>query len=158
MIHRDRGDYPAALTYYEKSLKIKEFLGDRKGISQSLHEIGIIHQLCGDYPAALTCYEKSLKIAEELGDRQGIALSLGQMGRLFTKTKRYPEAFESSLAAFSILAQLQSPYAAKAVTNLKDLRKLWGKENFDNAWRTKTGHDVPDYLKDTGENPDTRKQ
>ena len=156
-IHQDRGDYPTALAHYEKSLKIKEKLDDREGIAGLLHNIGVIHQDHGDYPTAMVCYEKSLKIFEELGNRAGISLSHAQIGRLFTETKRYPEAFENFLLAILIFDQLQSPNAGTVLAYLKNLRKLWGEENFDNTWRTKTGQDVPDQLKDTGKNPDTQK-
>jgi hypothetical protein len=61
------------------------------------------------------------------------------------------------LLAILIFDQLQSPNAGTVLAYLKNLRKLWGEENFDNTWRTKTGQDVPDQLKDTGKNPDTQK-
>lgn len=86
----NRGEYDAALVNYEKSLKIKEALGDRAGVARSLHQIGIIHQDRGEYDAALCNYEKSLKIAEELGDRAGVASSHGVMGTLFRANKKIP--------------------------------------------------------------------
>ncbi|MCP4353314.1 MAG: hypothetical protein GY795_48300 [Desulfobacterales bacterium] len=48
--------------------------------------------------------------------------------------------------ALIIFAELQSPKANLAMNFLKDLRKSWGTENFDNAWKKKTGEELPDVL------------
>ncbi|MHC4559364.1 MAG: tetratricopeptide repeat protein [Planctomycetota bacterium] len=147
-IHQVCGDYSAALARYEKSLNIKEELGDRSGMASSLHHIGIIHQARGDLATALDQYEKSLNIFEELGDRAGVASSHHQMGRLFTETKKYRKAFESLFLALSILIELESPDAAKAIRSFRELRAAWGAVSFDKAWKEKTGEDVPDFIKE----------
>ncbi|MCA1564762.1 MAG: tetratricopeptide repeat protein [Acidobacteria bacterium] len=141
-----RGDYEQALDYYDRSLKIKEELGDRSGIAVSLHQIGIIHNDRGDYEKALEYYERSLKMAEELGNRSGIAISLGQIGKLFVDIGSYAEAFQRLLPALSMFVELQSPNTGIAINILKELRAKWGKENFDAAWKEAAGGDVPDWL------------
>ncbi|MBI4646407.1 MAG: CHAT domain-containing protein [Bacteroidia bacterium] len=67
IVYKDQGDYPKAAEYYEKSLKITEELGDRKGISNCLNNHGSVYYYQGDYPKAAEYYEKSMKIKEELG-------------------------------------------------------------------------------------------
>ncbi|MEK9138765.1 MAG: tetratricopeptide repeat protein, partial [Bacteroidota bacterium] len=142
-----RGEYAEALAQYEKSLKIKEELGDRAGVAGSLHQIGIIHQDRGEYAEALAQYEKSLKIKEELGDRAGVATSLGQLGQLSAQTKSYAEAFKYFLSALAAFSEIHSPYASLAIKDLQKLRGAWGEDNFDKAWKEKTGKDVPEELK-----------
>ncbi|MGA1840640.1 MAG: tetratricopeptide repeat protein [bacterium] len=92
ILYQDRGEYEKALVQYQKSLKIKEELGNRAGVSISLHQIGMIHQYRGDYEEALVQYQKSLKIKEELGDRAGVAISLHQIGMIYQERGEYKEA------------------------------------------------------------------
>jgi tetratricopeptide (TPR) repeat protein len=106
IVLQDRGDYDAALGYYEKSLKILEELGNRAGVATSLHQIGMIHQARGDYDAALAHYEKSLKIAEELGDRAGVASSLHQIGNLHYLRGDYDAALAQYEKSLKILEEL----------------------------------------------------
>lgn len=130
----------------------------RKTQSILIHNLGILLQERGDYPKALEFYEKSLKITEELGDPASLAATLGQMGKLFTETKKYPQAFEKLLSSLSIFSDLQSPYAKMALSDLKNLREHWGAENFDKAWREKTGQSVPDWLKEAPRKPKEHKK
>ena len=76
--------YDKAVEYYLKSLKIREELGDKNGMTKSYHNIGFIHQEQGSfakdpkirmdkYDKAIEYYLKSLKIREEMGDKNGIA-------------------------------------------------------------------------------------
>ena len=51
-----RGDYTRAIDYYTRSLKIKEEIGDKKGIATSLNNIGNIYVDQGDYAKALDYY------------------------------------------------------------------------------------------------------
>jgi len=41
LIHQDQGNYQEAVKLYQQSLKIKEELGDKSGISSTLHQLGI---------------------------------------------------------------------------------------------------------------------
>jgi predicted ATPase len=82
LIHKARGDYAAALEWYEKSVAIKEALGDRAGLATSYNNIASVHYARGDYAAALEWYEKSVAIQEALGDRAGLATTLHNMGHV----------------------------------------------------------------------------
>jgi tetratricopeptide (TPR) repeat protein len=132
---------------YEKSLTIKEEIGDRAGVATSLHQIGRIHETGGDHSTALVIYEKARKILEELGDRANVAISHGAMGRLLANLQCYQEAFEHSLQALLIYLALESPNRTLAIEDLQNLRAKWGKKKFDAAWQQATGEAVPEWLK-----------
>ncbi len=91
IIHRLQGNYPRALEYYQKSLKIDEELGDRNGMSYCYGNIGIIHHIQGNYPRALEYYQKSIKITEELGDRKGMSISYNNIGLIYWNQGNYPK-------------------------------------------------------------------
>jgi tetratricopeptide (TPR) repeat protein len=98
-----QGDYEAALSQYDHSLKMAEKLGDPEGIAISLHEIGNLYYQRGEYEAALSLYERSQKIFEELDHRMGVASSLHQMGRTQAELGEYDAAlslYEQSLKMF----------------------------------------------------------
>ena len=103
---QNRGDYAAALEQYEKSLQMKEELGDRAGVSSSLHQIGMIHQHRGDYDPALEQYKKSLQIKEELGNRAGVSSSLHQIGIIHQHRGDYDAALEQYEKSLQIKEEL----------------------------------------------------
>jgi len=91
-IYDSQGDIPKALEYFHKSLKIREDIGDKKGIAISLNNIGNIYKNQGDIPKALEYFHKSLIISEEIGNKQGIALSLNNIGRIYNNKGEIPKA------------------------------------------------------------------
>src|ERR1035437_9537346 len=72
-----KGNYPKALDYYFKTLKVKEEIGNKNSIAATLGNIGIVYRNQVDYPKALDYYFKALKMAEELGNKNLIAIHLG---------------------------------------------------------------------------------
>jgi tetratricopeptide (TPR) repeat protein len=156
MVHQHRGDYEKALAYYERARKIAEELGDRVGVSKSLHQIGNIHYLRRDYERALCLYEQARKIEEEIGDRLSSAISHGQMGQLLKRTGHYTQALEHSLEALSICMSLKVPQVRSAMNDFRDLRRAWGPQGFDEAWRQKTGEDPPQWLRQSTEGEEER--
>jgi len=78
-----KGDYPKALDYLLRALKIDEEQKNKTGIASRLGSIGSVYWNQGDYEKALDHYLKALKMNEELGDEKGVATNLGNMGSVF---------------------------------------------------------------------------
>ena len=91
---QNHGDISKALEYYHKSLKIREEIKDKEGISASLNNIGAIYDNHGDILKALEYYHKSLKIQEEIKDKKGIAISLNNIGGIYDSQGDIPKALE----------------------------------------------------------------
>ncbi|MBL4625580.1 MAG: tetratricopeptide repeat protein, partial [Flavobacteriales bacterium] len=51
-------------------LKIKEEIGDKKGVAYSLNNIGFIYKHQGDLPQALSYYLRCLRLREEIGEKK----------------------------------------------------------------------------------------
>ena len=64
--YRDDYDYSKSVEYYERSLRIKEDLGDIRNISKTLNNMGNVYFLMGDYTSSVEQYNKSIKIKEQL--------------------------------------------------------------------------------------------
>lgn len=93
-VHDEHGDMPLALTYYQKSLKLREEIGDQRGISDAYNDIGFVHKSQGNIPLALECYQKSLNIAEKIGDMEGAAHSYNNIGVVHYNQGDVPLALE----------------------------------------------------------------
>ena len=70
---KNKGNYPKALEYQLKSLKLNEEIGDKKNMSACCNSIGIIYFNQANYPKALEYYLMSLKICEETVNAKGLA-------------------------------------------------------------------------------------
>jgi len=91
---QNRGNYEAALDYYQRSLKIEEEFGNMAGVASSLHQLGRVQQDRGNYDDALDYYQRSLKISEEIGDVAGVASSLHQTGTMQYLRGDYDDALD----------------------------------------------------------------
>jgi tetratricopeptide (TPR) repeat protein len=79
IIEHDQGNPTEARRLLQRSLKIKEDLGDQRGQAASLHQLSIIERAQGNPAEARRLLQRSLKIKEDLGDQRGQATSLHQL-------------------------------------------------------------------------------
>ena len=92
--HSEMGDYVKAMEIYTPALKQAEELGDKRGMGQTLNNIGVVYWYKGDYDTALEYYDKSLKIKEELADKLGMGQTLGNIGLVHANKGEYDTALE----------------------------------------------------------------
>lgn len=62
MAYRNQGNYPLALEYNQKCLKVKEKVKGKESIdiASTLNNIGLIYYGQGNYPLALEYYQQCL--------------------------------------------------------------------------------------------------
>jgi tetratricopeptide (TPR) repeat protein len=97
--YHTKANYPMALGYYLKALKIDEGLNNKKGIASRLGNIGIVYKQQGNYPKALEYYLKALKIGEELEDKNIIATQFGNIGNVYYSKGNYTKSLDYYLSA-----------------------------------------------------------
>ena len=112
-----RGEYPKALEYYTLGLKIDEQIGDQKGISNCLNNIGLIYVILGDYPKALDYYTQGLKIDEQMGDQKGVAASLNNIGIIYNDQGDFPKALDYYTQSLKIKEQIGDQKGVAASLN-----------------------------------------
>lgn len=78
-----KSDYPRALDYYLRALKLREEILNKQGIATSLNNIGNIYYYLKDYQKGIDYYLRSLKMQEEIGNKYGIAMSLNNIGNSY---------------------------------------------------------------------------
>ena len=92
IVYYYQGDFPKALDYYFKALKMAEEIGSKSNINAVLNNIGAIYQDQRDYSNALDYFLKALKIAEEISDKNRIAKHLGNIGIIYFYKGDYSNA------------------------------------------------------------------
>ena len=74
--------------YYERSLAIRQAIGDRRGEGVMLNNIGGIYSGLGQYQQALGYYERSLVILQATKTQAEIGTSLSNIGRLYAQQEQ----------------------------------------------------------------------
>ncbi|CAF1023362.1 unnamed protein product [Adineta steineri] len=104
-IKDDQGEYQEALTYYEKSLAIKQktLPSNHLNLAHSYNNIGSVYYNMGDYPKALSYYEKTLAIQQQSlpSNHPDLGMSYNNIGSVYGQMGDYPKAlsyFEKDLA------------------------------------------------------------
>ena len=141
--YETQGNYVEALNAQFSALKIREEIGDKSGISYSIHYIGDIYfgqselsvkiSAKEDYNnKALNEFFKSLQIAEEVNDVKSIANTLNCIGNSYRESKQYTTALEYYGKAVSIREQIGDKINLS--TTLVNIGKLYLKqENYSTA-------------------------
>lgn len=112
-----RSDYPKAIEYFTKSLKIKEEIGNKEGIATALNNIGIIYYDQSDYANALDYYTRSLKIRKEIGDKNGIAASYNNIGVVYSDQGDYANAIAVYTKGLKIREELGDKKGISSIFN-----------------------------------------
>ncbi|MBI4945736.1 MAG: tetratricopeptide repeat protein [Bacteroidetes bacterium] len=127
-----KGDYPKALDYYLKALKINEEMLSKaqnlsekqtaqQGIATRFGNIGNVYNNQADYSKALDYYLKALKIDEELNNKNGIAKHLSNIGNVYCNQDNYPKALDYDFKALKMAEELGKGIAT--ITTLKQRNK-----------------------------------
>ncbi|CAF1414160.1 unnamed protein product [Adineta steineri] len=107
---KDRqGEFPEALTYFEKSLAIKQktLPSNNPNLANSYYSIGIVYSQMGDYPRALSSHEKALAIRQQSlpSNHPNLGASYNNIGIVYRKMRDYPKALSSYEKALAIQQQ-----------------------------------------------------
>ncbi|MCB9364930.1 MAG: tetratricopeptide repeat protein [Flavobacteriales bacterium] len=93
-IYKQRGAIAKALTYYHKSLKIREENNDTTGMATSLTNLGVIYLKQGDTIKALDYYSQGYELRKKTKSKNGMALSLNNIGYIYRCQGKFKEAME----------------------------------------------------------------
>ncbi len=100
------GDYAAALKYYEKGIKISEYLGDVSSKGALLNTIGLVYFNTGKLKEALAHYEEAFALMRKIGDRKGEANALGNQGLVCWALGEYSKALEQLQESHKIFGEI----------------------------------------------------
>ena len=73
------GDMESAKKMFEESLKIRTDIGDKKGMSEALFNLGYLAHEVGEIKEARKYHTESLKMCEDIGDKEGSAANFNRL-------------------------------------------------------------------------------
>jgi tetratricopeptide (TPR) repeat protein len=101
----NKSNYPKAVDYYLKALKINEEIKDKQGIGLSYNNIGVIYYYQSDFQKALEYYLKALKTREEIGNKKEIASSYGNIGIVYQQQSDFSKALQYFFKALKLFEE-----------------------------------------------------
>ena len=119
-----------ALIYFEKALRIRREVGDRRGEGVTLNNLGLVYNALGKQQEALSYFQQALDIRRKVGDRRGEGMALWNIGALYFERSRYDVALACFLLAKGIFEEVLSPKRDNVQKWIDDLRGKVGEEEF----------------------------
>jgi two-component system, NarL family, sensor histidine kinase UhpB len=101
-----QGNYPEGLKNSLLALKIREEIGDKKGISDTEYNLGNIYYSQHNYDEALKHYKVSLKLSEELGIKRDISSVYNTIGAVYFAQHKYADALKTYMVSLKITEEL----------------------------------------------------
>ncbi len=106
-----QGDYAQARRFAEENLALFRALGDKRGIANTLSNLGAMANEQEDYARAKQLLTESLDLRREIGDTWGIAVALNNLAMAVEGEGDYAQAaalYAESLARFQELSDKSS--------------------------------------------------
>jgi tetratricopeptide (TPR) repeat protein len=94
LLYRDKGEWERAIEYYERSLAIKEKVGDEHGMATTFNNLGEVYRVKGEWDRAIEYYEKDLAICKKVGDEHGMATTFNNLGSVYQDRGEWEQAIE----------------------------------------------------------------
>ena len=115
----DLGEWDTAVQYYEKSLEIKEKMGDIHGMAMTYGNLGLVYYSKGEWDTAVEYYEKSLEISEKIGDIHGMGTTYGNLGSVYYSKGEWDTAVKYYEKSLEIFEEIKDIYGmAQTYNNL----------------------------------------
>ena len=127
VIYWYKGELEKARECHEESLRIRETLGDKEGVSIAFNNLGLVFWTKGNLEKATDYYKRSLAIYEELEDENGVSRVLNNLANISSsrgELKQALEYHEQSLAIKERIASKQD--VAMSLINIGVIYRLKG--------------------------------
>ncbi len=128
------GNYPKALEYYLRAVKIYKQTQQTQNEALLLQQVGHIYVEFGDYEQGLFYHAEALKIYEKINQPLGIATVTGYLGQAYLQSKNLDFAKENFEKAIELAEKSNNPrIVAINQINLGDW--AFAKQNYAQALR-----------------------
>ncbi len=105
-----QSNYPKALEYQLKALKLSESLNQERAVGNILGNIGNIYSDQKQYEKAIEYYLKSLKVGRKLGNKYDMSIDLRNIAIVYSKKGDAYKQLEYSMMALSTSKQLGNDF------------------------------------------------
>lgn len=112
-------DNSKAIACGTRVMELAEKLNYKKGVAQSLHNIGVAYINIEKAQKALEYYQKSLKIRDEIGDKKDIYVSYNNIGNTYDLLGDKKTAIEYHIKALRLMEEKKDTlYMAISLNNI----------------------------------------
>jgi tetratricopeptide (TPR) repeat protein len=143
----NRGNVVEAERYHREALRLNEAAGDRSGIANTYHSLGLVAFEARRLDDAESLLKKSLKIKGELSDARGRALSYGQLGLVFEVKGDSKQALDYTVRSANLYLEHPDPGARRAMLHLVRLTEKFGMAELQASWKRTFLEELPPDLK-----------
>jgi tetratricopeptide (TPR) repeat protein len=106
MVYQAKGEWERAIEYYERSLAIKEKVGDEHGMATTLNNLGSVYKAKGEWERAIEYFERSLAILEKVDDEYRVATVFNNLGSVYQAKGEWERAIEYCERSLAILEKV----------------------------------------------------
>ena len=104
--HMHLAEYETAMEFYQRSLTIRQEIGDKSGEGRTLNNISQVYDARGDYETALEYLKRSLTNMQEIGDKFGEGATLNNIAGIYHARGDYETAMEFYQRSLTIRQQI----------------------------------------------------
>jgi len=127
VIHWYKGDIERAMECHQESLRIRQDLGDKEGVSVAFNNLGLVFWTKGDLDQAAEYYNKSLVIYEELNDENGVSRVLNNLANISSSKGDLDQALRYHQQSLDIKKRIASKQdIATSLINIGVIHRLKG--------------------------------
>ncbi len=127
-----RGNFDEAISLHEKSLKLKQSIGDVGEIARTFSELARIKAEQGEFEEALKLYKYSLSLKNPIVAPKFKALVFNNMANIYTEQRKFDEALALYEQSFKICERLENIELKAAV--LHGIGRVYdAQDRFDEA-------------------------
>jgi len=124
-LYKAMGEWERAIEYYERSLTIKDKVGDEHGMAVTFNNLGLLYQDRGEWERAIGYYERSLAIDERVGDEHGMSTTFNNLGSVYQARGEWERAIECYARNLAILEKVGDEHGmAIAFNNLGEVYRV----------------------------------
>ncbi|MFW9973879.1 MAG: tetratricopeptide repeat protein [Candidatus Thorarchaeota archaeon] len=132
VLHWYKGDIDNAMESHMESLKIRESIGDKEGISIACNNLGLVFWTKGELDEATEYYHRSLAIYEDLRDENGISRVLTNLANLSSARGELNQALDYHHQSLAIKERIAGKHdIAISLINIGVIHRFKG--NLDKA-------------------------
>src|SRR5581483_201638 len=107
--HQGMGQDQTAIPLFRQALRIREKIGDRKGMADSYFNLGVAYDHVGDLARSLEYLREAVHMREQIQDQRGLIAALNSMGSVFRRMDLLKEAREALRRAIEIGSSVDVP-------------------------------------------------
>lgn len=108
LYHRAKGNYPIAISWMRKMLKVAQEVNDQKAICFAYNGLGLLYNDQGEYKEALLYYNKAKKVAEQIGSDKTLAACYNNLGVLHQAQGNNTKALANYLKSLKIKERIKN--------------------------------------------------